>query len=76
MRLSQSRAIVFCAHANRPRTGFLAKVAQVVWHPPVDELHSIENKGSKTSNLFLDSFSDCGTTHSFFEMFQSFPGWW
>jgi len=35
------------------RTESSCKVAQVLWHPPVDELHSIENKGPKISNLFL-----------------------
>jgi hypothetical protein len=42
---------------------FIHDTALLLWHPPVDE-------------CFLDSFLECGTTHSFFDSFQSFPVWW
>jgi len=68
MRLSQS-SHKWSARCSRRAS---KAVAQFLWQPPVDELHSIENKAHKSSNLFLDSFSGCGTTHSFFDSIPKF----
>jgi len=68
MRLSQS-SHKWSARCSRRAS---KAVAQFLWQPPVDELHSIENKAHKSSNVFLDSFPGCGTTHSFFDSIPKF----
>jgi hypothetical protein len=50
--------------------------APLLQQVPVDGLHSIENKPHKIVIVFLTLFPDAVKTHSFFDSFQSFPGWW
>ena len=42
-------------------------------HPPVDELHFIENKDDKNPEKTVDGKSTGCTTHSFFDSFQGCP---
>jgi len=44
-------------------------------HPPVDALHSIENKADKGARLLLTEKSERVQKESFFDSFLSFSGW-
>ena len=44
-------------------------------HAPVDVLHSVENKGNKTSVIYVDFKNGRSKTNSFFDSFRGFPGW-
>jgi len=41
------------------------------WHPPVDELHSIENEPLIDSKILLTSLAAGVKTHSFFDKFRA-----
>jgi hypothetical protein len=44
-------------------------------HPPVDSLHSIENKSDKVAQFSLTPAIEGVKTESFFDSFLSFSGW-
>jgi hypothetical protein len=44
-------------------------------HPPVDALHSIENKSDKVAQFSLTPEIEGVQTESFFDSFLSFSGW-
>jgi len=72
MRLSQSSKGLHPARQPPAKHDFFAPVAQCFWHPPVDELHSAENKAHKFDKVFLTLPPVALFSQSFFDSIPMF----
>ena len=72
MRLSQSSMRSAMSPPIALQAAFSRTTAQILWHQPVDELHSTENKGHKFSNVFLTLLLVALCSLSFFDSIPKF----